>query len=281
MPTSHLGSSARHAAPPPLDLPPRERAALADEVGPYQAALAALDDRKAQVLSGSQSWHGLRRPLARQAIEPMALAWDGGEVHALPPLMGQGQWPDEALRPPHGRVLEATVGAADGVRIGEPAACPPPGEPAVGVARPWGGRLGTVATGPSGVCTADASRPGDTRVDRRRALPDAWFDAAPRERWHAGGRPAEPRVQTKPAVALARRPARVAAGSLGGRGVTGEEACGREPACLDGVAAWPRRVEHRSTGRGAQPGTAGLSQARARTDAQRCPAPGGRSVLAA
>ena len=240
MQTSQLGLLESNAAPPRLDLTPREMAALAEELGHDHAAVAERDARKAQAPWGSTDWHGLRRPMARPASEPLALALDGGEVHARPQVMGPGQGPEAALRPPHGRGVEETWGDADGVIIGDRAEWPTPGEPSVGVARPWGGRSGPVDHGQSGVCTADASRHGSTRVDRRRDLPDEWFDAAPRERWHAGGRPEETRVTTTPAVALERRPAIVAAGALGWRWVTGEEACGRAPAVLDGGTAVPR-----------------------------------------
>ena len=86
--------------------------------------------------------------------------------------------------------------------------------------------------------TADASRQGYPLLDRRRSRPEAWFDAAHRARWTTCGSPAETPVTTTPALALERRGAVV--GPLCCRWVTGDEAVGREPDGVDGVAAWPR-----------------------------------------
>jgi SRSO17 transposase len=227
-------------------------AALADELVHDHAAVAELYDRKAQAPWGYKYLQGVMRPIERNSIEPMALALDGGEVQAMQQFMGPGQWQDEALRQQHWRVVDETLGEADGVRIVDRAEFPKPGEPSVGVARPWCGRSGTVDHCQSGVFTAYASRQGYTLVDRRLYLPAEWFDAAHRERWNACGIPEETRVKTKPAVALEMLQAIVAAGSLGVRWGTGDEAFGREPAFLDGVAAdgharraWcPRRRRH-------------------------------------
>ncbi len=53
-------------------------------------------------------------PIERQSIEPMALALDGGDVQAMQQFIGQGQWHDEALLQQHWRLVDETLGEADG-----------------------------------------------------------------------------------------------------------------------------------------------------------------------
>jgi SRSO17 transposase len=135
-------------------------------------------------------------------------------------------------------LVDETLGEADGVVIVDRSEFPKQGEHSVGVARPWCGRLGNVDTCQSGVFTAYASRTGSTRLDRRLYLPEAWFAAAHRERWMQCGIPEETSFKTQPAVALEMLGAAV--GSLRFRWVTCDEAFGREPDFLDGVAPLPR-----------------------------------------
>ena len=51
---------------------------------------------KAQAHRGYKALQGLLRPLARTSIEPMARALEGGNVQALQPFIGQGQWQERA-----------------------------------------------------------------------------------------------------------------------------------------------------------------------------------------
>jgi SRSO17 transposase len=87
---------------------------------------------------------------------------------------------------------------------------------------------------------ASASRQGYTRLDRRRSVPEAWFDAAHRERWHQCGVPEDTPFKTKPTLALEMLQAVVPAGTGRVPWVTCDEAFGREPTCPDGGAALPR-----------------------------------------
>jgi SRSO17 transposase len=235
-----LGIIEINDTPPPLDLTPEEVVALADELMHYHAAFAELYARKEQAHWGYQYLQGLMLPLERKSIEPMALALNGGDVQAMQQFIGQGRWHDEALRAQHWRLVEETLGDAEGVCIVDGSDFPKRGAHSVGVARQWCGRLGKVDNCQAGVCTAYASRKGYTLLDRRLYLPAEWFDPAHRERWQRCGLPEETPFKTKPALALEMLRALVTVGAPRFRWVTCDEACGRESAFLDGVAAMQR-----------------------------------------
>jgi SRSO17 transposase len=163
-----LGLIEVNEAPPPLELTPREIAALADELRHDHAAFAALYDRAEQAHWACKYLQGWLRPIERQWIEALALALEGGNVQALPQCSGQGQWQDTALLRKHWGLVDETLGEADGVWITDGADFPKHGAHSVGVARQWCGHVGKVEHGQAGVFAADASRHGDTRLDRRR-----------------------------------------------------------------------------------------------------------------
>ena len=240
MNVSDLGIIEINEAPPPLDLTPEEIAALADELVHYHAAFAELYYRKEQAHWGYKYLQGLLLPIERKSIEPMALALDGGDVQAMQQFIGQGQWQDAALLRQHWALVDETLGEADGVCIVDGSDFPKQGEHSVGVARQWCGRLGKVENCQAGVFAAYASRKGYTLLDRRLYLPDEWFDAAHRERWHKCGVPEDTLFKTKPTLALEMLRAVVQAGTVRFRWVTCDEAFGREPTFLDGVAALQR-----------------------------------------
>jgi SRSO17 transposase len=235
-----LGIIEMKEGPPPLDLTPEEVAALADELVDYHAVFADLYYRKEQAQWGYKYLQGLMLPIERKSIEPMALALDGGNVQAMQQFVGQGQWADEPLLHTHWRLVDETLGEAEGVCIIDGSDFPKQGEHSVGVARQWCGRLGKVDNCQAGVFAAYASRKGYTLLDRRLYLPEEWFDAAHREHWQRCGIPEETPFTTKPALALEMLRAVVTADTLRFRWVTCDEAFGREPMFLDGVAALPR-----------------------------------------
>jgi SRSO17 transposase len=240
MDVSELGIIEIDETPPPLDLTPADIEALAEALRQDHAECAPLYDRQEQAHWGEKYLQGVMLPLERTSIAPMALALDGGTSQAMQQFSGHGQWQAEAVLPQPWRLVNETLGATDGVCSIESSECPTQGEPAVGVARQGCGRLGTVDHGQSGVCAAYARRTGYTRLDRRLSLPEEWFDAAHRERWHPCGVPATTSCKTKPRLALDMLPARETADCLRFRWVTGEEACGRAGAFRDRVAALRR-----------------------------------------
>jgi SRSO17 transposase len=240
MQVSALGLIEINEVPPPLDLRPLEVAALADELVHDHAAFADLYYRQEQAQWGYKYLQGLMLPIKRKSIEPMALTLDGGDVQAMQQFIGQGQWHDEALLRQHWALVDETLGAADGGCIVDGSDFPKQGEHSVGVARQWCGRLGKVENCQAGVFTAYASRQGYTLLDRRLYLPDEWFDAAHRERWHKWGVPEDTRFKTKPTLAWEMLRAVVQAGTVRFRWVTCDEAFGRAPTFLDGVGALQR-----------------------------------------
>ena len=160
MQVSNLGIIEVNEALPPLDLSPEEVVALADELVEYHAAFADLDSRQEQAHWGYQYLPGLMLPIERTSLEPMALAVHGGAVQAMQQCIGQGQWQDEALLQQHWRLVDATLGEADGVDIVDGSDVPKQGDHSVGVARQWCGHVGKVDNCQAGVCAAYASRTG-------------------------------------------------------------------------------------------------------------------------
>ena len=240
MQVGNLGIMESNAGPPPLDLSPEEIAALAAELVDYHASFAALYYRKEQAHWGLKYLQGLMLPIERTAIEPMALALDGGDVQALQQFMGQGQWQDDLLLRQHWRLVDEPWGEADGVYSVDGSDVPKQGEPSVGVARQWCGHVGNVDNCQAGVFAAYASRKGYTLLDRRRYLPEEWFDAAHRERWCKWGIPDATLCKTKQALALEMGQASMTEGGPRVRWLTCDEACGRDGAFLDGIAALGR-----------------------------------------
>ena len=240
MESSELGIIEVDEAPPPLELSPQEIAALADALVEYHAAFADLYYRKEQAHWGLKYLQGLMLPIERKSIEPMAMALEGGDVQAMQQFIGQGQWQDAALLQQHWRLVDATLGEADGVYMVDGSDFCKQGEHSVGVARQWCGHVGKVDNCQAGVFAAYASRKGYTLLDRRLYLPAEWFDAGHRERWQKCGSPETTRFTTKPALALEMLRAVVAAGTLRFRWVTCDEAFSRDTAFLDAVAAQQR-----------------------------------------
>ncbi|MFW6116099.1 MAG: IS701 family transposase [bacterium] len=222
--------------PPVLDLTPDEIEALADELIDYHAEFADLYYRVEQAHWGHKYLQGLMLPIERKAIQPVAMALEGGNIQAMQQFIGQGRWQDEKLLQKHWQLVDETLGEEDGVYIVDESGFPKEGEHSVGVARQWCGVLGKVANCQVGVFGAYVSRQGYTLVDRRLFLPEEWFDDDHRERWEKCGIPDETTFQTKPEMALEMLQAVVAQGDLRFRWVTCDELFGHSPEFLDGVA---------------------------------------------
>lgn len=200
--------------PPSLDLTPEEIEALADELVDYHAEFADLYYRTEQVHWGYKYLQGLMLPLERKAIQPMAMALEGGNIQAMQQFIGQGRWQDERLLHKHWQLVDETLGEADGVYVVDDSGFPKKGEHSAGVGRQWCGVLGKVENCQVGVFGAYASRQGYTLVDHHLYLPEEWFDDDHRERWQKCGIPDETTFKTKPELALEMLQAVVAQGCL-------------------------------------------------------------------
>ena len=222
--------------PPPLDLTAKEVEELADELVAYHAEFADLYYRVEQAHWGHVYLQGLLAPIESKAIQPMAMNLEGGDIQAMQQFIGQGQWKDEKLLKKHWKLVNETLGEEDGVWITDGSGFPKKGEHSVGVARQWCGQLGKVENCQVGVFGAYASRKGYTLLDRRLYLPEEWFDEDHQERWKKCGIPDDTPFKTKPALDLEMLEAVVAEGTLDFRWVACDEAYGRDPAFLDGVA---------------------------------------------
>ena len=231
-----IGITEITGAPPPLDLTPKEVEELADELVAYHAEFADLYYRVEQAHWGYKYLQGLLAPIESKAIQQMAMNLEGGDIQAMQQFIGQGQWKDEKLLKRHWKLVNETLGEKDGVWITDGSGFPKKGEHSVGVARQWCGQLGKVENCQVGVLAAYASRKGYTLLDRRLYLPEAWFDEEHRERWRKCGIPDDTLFKTKPALALEMLKAVVDEGTLDFRWVACDEAYGKDPAFLDGVA---------------------------------------------
>ena len=221
---------------PPLDLTPEEVEELADELIAYHAEFAELYYRVEQAHWGYMYLQGLMAPIETKSIQPMAMALEGGNIQAMQQFIGQGQWQDEKLLKKHWQLVNETLGEADGVWIVDGSGFPKKGKHSAGVVRQWCGQLGKVENCQVGVFAAYASRKGYTLLDRRLYLPQEWFDEGHQELWQECGIPDDTPFKTKPALALEMLEAVMAEGTLDFQWVACDEAYGKVPTFLDGVA---------------------------------------------
>jgi SRSO17 transposase len=102
----------------------------------------------------------------RKNVEALALRLLGAgpgadrQVRALQQFLGAGGWDDAALLAAHQRLVDETLGAADGVLIIDGSEVPQQGTHSVGVARQWCGHLGKRENCQAGVYLGYASRQG-------------------------------------------------------------------------------------------------------------------------
>lgn len=140
-----------------------EHAAYAPVVRPNQAGWAARELRgrgTAAVGRKPSDARGLRLLGAGPAA--------ANHVRAAPYVSRHGAGDAAALRIAPQRLVAQTLGEDDGGVRRDGREAPTPGRRAVGVARQGGGATGTRATGQAGGALAYASRPGATRLARRR-----------------------------------------------------------------------------------------------------------------
>ena len=195
--------------PPPsgrkadMNIAPRQVEGLLNELKVYHQLFADLFQRREQRHWSQKYLEGQMLELERKAIEPMALALDGGNVQAMQQFIGVSTWSDQILIKRHQQEVAQTLGEPDGLAILDGCDFPKQGDDSVGVARQYCGALGKRANCQASVLLGYASSHGHTLLDRRLYLPEEWFNAAHAERRDACGVPTAMHFQTKPELAWA------------------------------------------------------------------------------
>lgn len=172
----------------------------------WDAELAALKERIGNVFGRQEVRRsadafiggllvGVERKTAWLIAEEAGLE----KPYRIQTLLGRGVWSAEALRDVvRDYVLEA-LGDDDGVLVVDETGFLKKGEHSVGVARQYSGTAGRIENCQIGVFVAYASRFGQTLIDRRLYLPDAWAkDAARRSKTQV---PDDVTFATKPEIA--------------------------------------------------------------------------------
>ena len=116
---------------------------------------------------------GLLSDVERKTIASMAYRVGQSRL-PLHSGLGSPAWDDAPWRPAWRRHVKTHVGQGAGGRVCEPSGFATSGCASVGVARPWGGRRGHVATCPVALYGGYGSRQGHTLVDTRLSLPQDW-----------------------------------------------------------------------------------------------------------
>jgi SRSO17 transposase len=131
--------------------------------------------------------------------------------YRLQSLLGRSSWQADRLRDLVRTEGLATLGETAGVLVVDDTGFLKKGTHSVGVARQYSGTAGRVENCQVGVFVAYASRCGQTLIDRRLYLPEAWANDAARRRDAAV--PESVTFQTKPVIAAQRIAAALHAGA--------------------------------------------------------------------
>src|SRR6266704_4663728 len=229
---------------PKMDLAIQDIEHMVEELRVYHAIYSPLLQRREQREAAHTYLQGLLATLPRKSIEPMVLAVDGAApkaVRAMQSFISEGQWKDERLLHQHWKEVETDLGADEGVLMVDGSDFPKQGVHSAGVKRQYCGELGKRANCQAGVFVGYVSAQGYTVLDRRLYVPTEWLtDEAYAERRQPCGRPPDLTCKTKPELAQERLTAVVQSQALRWRWVVADEACGGNPAFLEGVAGLGR-----------------------------------------
>jgi SRSO17 transposase len=184
----------------------------------------------------------LTADVPRKNIEAMVLRLLGAgpaadrQVRAAQYFISEGKWDDAAVLAAHQRLVNETLGEADGVLIVDGSDVPKQGRHSVGVARQWCGATGKRDNCQAGVYLGYASRQGYALLDRRLYLPPAWFTDTARDRWQACRIPDGTVFQTKHELATALVEGVMSQRRVPAQWVACDEGFGNDPALLDHIA---------------------------------------------
>src|SRR5258708_25270668 len=226
------------------NLASEEVASLARELVDYHQHFAPLFYRREQREWAELYLRGLlTADVPRKNVEAMALLLLGvgphaeRQVRALQQFIGEGKWDDDALLAEHQRLVNETLGEADGVLIVDGSDFPKHGEHSAGVAPQWCGHTGKKDNCKAGVFVGYASRKGATLLDRHLYLPESWFGEDHRTLWQDCPIPDETPFQTKHELAAQLVEGIMASGRLQAWWVACDEGYGGPPAFLQPPAA--------------------------------------------
>jgi len=197
-----MGAMPEVSEPPVFGLSTEDVLQLAEELQSYHREFAPLFLRREQKHWALKYLEGLVRPAAdNKSVERLALRLAGGNVRNMQQFLGEGAWDDEAILAHHAERVAESLGDAEGVLIVDGTDFPKKGKHSVGVARQYCGATGKVDNCQASVFVAYASSRGQTFLDRRLYLPEAWFAEASRERWERCQIPEDTAFRTKPELA--------------------------------------------------------------------------------
>ncbi len=204
-----------------------------DELAAYHAHFAPCFARRDQRAWVELYLRGLlTADVPRKNIEALALRLLGAgpaadrQVRALQYCLSEGAWDDAALLAVQRRLVDETLGEADGVLLIDGSDIPKQGRHSAGVARQWCGATGKKDNCQAGVFLGYASRRGYTLLDRHLYLPASWFEAAARDRWRACRIPDTTPFRTKPQLAAELVDRALADGTLRARWAVCDEGFG-------------------------------------------------------
>src|SRR6195952_4253234 len=169
------------------------------ELSSFKAQLSSAFGRAELRRSASAFIDGLLSGVARKTGWQLAEQAGLDRPYRLQSLLGRSAWQADTLRDLVRSKVVATLGDAGGVLVVDETGFLQKGTHSVGVARQYSGTAGRVENCQVGVFVAYASRFGQTLIDRRLYLPEAWANDAVRRQGAAV--PETITFQTKPAIA--------------------------------------------------------------------------------
>ncbi len=169
------------------------------ELTAFKSQLSAAFNRAELRRPASAFIDGLLSGVARKTGWQLAEQAGLERPYRLQSLLGRSSWQADRLRDMVRADVLATLGDAGGVLVVDETGFLKKGTHSVGVARQYSGTAGRVENCQVGVFVAYASRFGQTLIDRRLYLPEAWANDA--ARWQGAAVPESVAFQTKPAIA--------------------------------------------------------------------------------
>ena len=163
---------------PTFDVQVRDVEGCMDELQEFQSVFHDCFARSEARGHFLDSMVGQYSPLARKAIEPMALAVEGSRIRRLQRFLSETGWDEEQRRWNYHQLVADELGEPEGVLMFDEAGFGKKGQDSAGVARQYCGTLGKVENWQVGVFAGYASRPGYALVDQRLFLPEVWCGPA-------------------------------------------------------------------------------------------------------